>query len=173
MLLATVNESAILSMLASDGRTDLHAQARVYNSLGALVITLNLTHVAEGLYTINYTPATEGYYNVIYQLYFDSNHTVDAGYEHQGEVLDVNSFRTNILRILGLAHENAVVDLQAYDVDGNLLQARVRSYDTGVNAQAAASISPTAYNTGLRFTWQVDATYSSGNLSKYGIIRLP
>ena len=66
-----------------------------------------------------------------------------------------------------------MVDLQAYDCDDNLLQARIRSYDSPANATAAASVSPSAYLTGLRFTWQVDATYSGGNLSKYSIIRLP
>ena len=172
MLLATVNEAVTLSMLASDGRTDLHGQARVYNSTGALVATVNLSHIAEGLYQSNYTPNTEGFFQVVYQLYFDSGHTVDAGYDHQGETLDVNSFRTNILRILGLLHENAVVDQQSYDSDGNLTQARIRSYNSAINAQNASAVSPNTYNTGLLFTWQVDATYSSGSLVKYTITRL-
>ena len=173
MLLATVNEAVTLSMLASDGRTDLYGQARVYNSSGGLVTTLNLTHAAEGLYQTNYTPTIEGFFNVAYQFYFDSGHTVDAGYEKQGETMDVNSFRTNILRILGLVHENSVVDQQSYDTDGNLVQARIRAYDSTANANNASAISPAAYNTGLRFTWQVDATYSLGSLVKYTITRLP
>jgi hypothetical protein len=173
MLLATVNEAVVLSMLASDGRTDLFGQARVYNSVGGLVSTVSLAHVAEGVYQVSYTPTIEGYFSVVYQLYFDAGHTVDAGYEHQGETLDVSAFRTNILRILGLVHENAVVDQQAYDVDGNLIQARIRAYDSAANANAASAISPTAYLTGLRFTWQVDATFTSGALSKYVITRLP
>ena len=173
MLLATVNEAVTLSMLASDGRTDLFGQARVYNSLGGLVTTINLSHVAEGVYQSNYTPTAEGYFQVVYQLYFDSGRTVDAGYEHQAETLDVNSFRTNILRILGLLHENAVVDQQSYDGDGNLTQARIRSYNSSTNASNAAAVSPATYNTGLLFTWQVDATYSSGSLVKYVITRVP
>lgn len=173
MLLATVNESVILSMLASDGRTDLFGQARVYDGSGGLVVTITLPHVAEGVYQVLYTPTIEGYYSLVYQLYFDSGHTIDAGYEHQGETLDVNSFRTNILRILGLVHENAVVDQQAYDIDGNLLQARIRAYDSATNATNAASVSPSPYTTGLQFTWQVEATFTGGALSKYVITRLP
>jgi hypothetical protein len=173
MLLATVNEAVTLSILASDGRTDLFGQARVYNASGSLVSTVNLNHVAEGLYSINYTPTTEGYFNVIYQLYFDAGRTVDAGYDHQGETLDVNSFRTNILRVLGLLHENAVVDQQTYDGDGNLLTARIRSYNNSTNASNASAVSPAAYNTGLLFTWQVDAAWASGEAVKYTIVRVP
>ena len=172
MLLATVNEAVTLSMLASDGRTDLYGQARVYNSSNILVSTLSLAHVAEGVYSVQYTPTTEGYYNVVYQLYFDPGHTVDAGYEHQGEIVDVNSFRTNILKVLGLVHENTVVDQQTYDVDGNLQTARIRAYNNATNAGNAAAASPSSYNTGLLFTWNVSAEYSLGLLSKYSIVRV-
>src|SRR5574343_219934 len=170
MLLATVNEAVTLSMLASDGRTDLYGQARVYNSAGSLVATLSLTHVAEGIYAVQYTPTVEGYYSVAYQLYFDAGFAVDSDYENKGEALDVNSFRTNILRNLGLDHENTVVDQQTYDVDGNLQTARVRAYDSAANAASAAAVSPAAYNTGLKFTWNVNAEYSLGLLSKYFIV---
>jgi len=172
MLLATVNEAVTLSVLASDGRTDLYAQARIYNSSNILISTIDLAHAAEGLYQIQHTPTTEGYFSVVYQLYSDIGRTIDAGYEHQGEALDVNSFRTNILKVLGLVHENTVVDMQVYDVDGNLLSARVRAYDSAANASAAASISPASYVTGLRFTWNVGAEYSLGLLSKYFITRV-
>lgn len=64
MLLATVNEAVTLSMLASDGRTDLFGQARVYNSVGGLVTTINLAHAAEGIYQVQYTPTTEGYFSI-------------------------------------------------------------------------------------------------------------
>jgi hypothetical protein len=171
MLLATVNEAVTLSMLASDARTDLFGQARVYNSAGTLVATVNLTHMSEGIYTAQYTPTIEGYFNVGFQLYFDAGRTIDAGYERQGEVLDVNSMKTNLLKVLGLVHENTVVDQQTYDVDGNLQTARVRAYDSAINASNAAAVSPSSYNTGLRYTWTVGAEYSLGLLSKYFIVR--
>lgn len=172
MLLATVNEPITLSMLASDARADLFGQVRVYNSVGTLVATLSLTHMAEGIYTAQYTPTVEGFFNLGFQLYFDAGHTADAGYERQGEILDVNSFRTNILKNLGLDHENTVVDQQTYDVDGNLQTARIRAYDSAINATNAAAVSPSSYTTGLKFTWQVNAEYSLGLLSKYFIVRV-
>jgi hypothetical protein len=172
MLLATVNEPVTLSMLASDARADLFGQVRVYNSSNTLVATINLNHMAEGVYTAQYTPTVEGYFNLAFQLYFDAGRTIDAGYERQGEILDVNSFRTNILKNLGLDHENTVVDQQTYDVDGNLQTARIRAYDSATNATNAAAVSPSSYNTGLKFTWNVNAEYSLGLLSKYFIVRV-
>ena len=90
----------------------------------------------------------------------------------QGEALDVSSIRTNVLRLLGLVHENAVVDQQTYDSEQNLTSARIRVYDTAANANAAAAISPTPYLTGLKFIYEVHAEYSGGLLSKYYMTRL-
>lgn len=172
MLLATVNEAIVLSMLAADGRTDLYGQVRVYNSAGSLVNTLNMTHTAEGLYSVSHTPTTEGVFSLVYELYFDAGRTVSAGYGKEGEALDVNSFRTNILRTLGLLHQNSVVDNQLYDTDQNLTYARIRCYDTTANASAAAAISPAPYNTGKLFEYEVSASYSGGLLSKYVINKI-
>lgn len=172
MLLGTPSETLTLSMVTADGRTDLFGRVRVYNSLGALVTSIDLSHVAEGLYTGNYTPSTEGYYSLVYELFFDAGYTVTAGYEKHGETLDVSGFRTNILRILGLVHENSVVDMQNFDQEQNLTFARVRVYDNAANASAAAAASPGAYNTGLRFHYEVHASYTNGLLNNYNMLRI-
>lgn len=169
---ATVNEPTLLAMLATDGRTDLYAQMRIYSSANVLVTTINLTHVAEGAYQALWTPTTEGDYSTVGQFFFDPSHLVDAGYEKQGENINVNTLKTNIARLLGLAHENTVVDQQTYNGDGLLLTARIRTYDSAVNASAAFSISPATYNTGLKYVYQVQATYSSGDLASYTILRV-
>lgn len=171
-IVATVNEPVVLSMLATDGRVDLHAQFRIYNSSNTLLATVNPAHVAEGLYQAVYTPTTEGDFSIVGQFYFDIPRTVDAGYEKHGESLNVNSIKTNIARLLGLAHENAVVDQQTYNGDGLLTSARLRVYDSAANAAAAFSIVPAAYNTGLKFIYQVQATYSTGDLASYMITRV-
>jgi hypothetical protein len=173
MLLATVNEPVTLSMLAGDGNASLFGQARLYSQVGVLAATVNLNHVAEGLYQGTYTSAIEGQFNIVYQFYSNTGRTVDAGYDLNGEFLDVNSFRTNILKVLGLLHDNSVVDSQTYDVDGNLTSARIRSYNNATNAQGAVAASPAAFVSGLLFTWNVAAEYTSGALSKYSLIRAP
>jgi len=172
MLYTEVNSPTTLSLLLSDGRTDLYGQARVYSS-GVLSATVNLNHAAEGLYVASYTPATEGVYTVVYEAYADVGRTVPTGYGKGSEGLDVGSYRTNILRLLGLAHENSVIDSQVWDTDSNLTSARIRCYDSAANAAAANAIAPAAYNTGLRFSYSVSASYSGGLLSKYAITRNP
>jgi hypothetical protein len=164
MIQATLNQAVPLQVLAADGRTDLYAQIRVYTAGGLPLATLNCTHVAEGLYSVSWTPSVEGFYTMVAQLYFDAGHTIDAGYERQGDQIDVNSVRTNILRLLGLQHDNAVIDSQIYDVNGNLTSCRVRIYDTKPNALAATL-------TGLQFQYSVTASYSGGQLSNYTMVR--
>jgi len=137
-----------------------------------LVTSITLSHAAEGLYQAQYTPTVEGYFSTVYQFFFDVGLTIDAGYDLNGETLDVNSFRSNILKIMGLVHANSVVDQQGYDVEGNLISARIRNYDTSVNATAASAVSPAAYNTGLRTTWTMSAEFVLGQLKKYSVVEV-
>lgn len=164
MIQASLNETVPLRILAADGRTDLYAQIRVYNAIGTLVQSLSAPHLAEGVYATTWTPNIEGYYSLVGQFYFDSMFTADAGYEKTGDLVDVSTIKSNILRILGLQHENTVVDQQVYDVDQNLISARVRCYDSKANALSAGA-------TGLRFTYTVTAEYSGGLLSNYTMVR--
>lgn len=169
---ATTNESTLLALMAGDGKSDLYGQMKIYNASSVLVATVNLANVSGGLYHGTWTPTIEGDYSAVGQFYTDSGYTIDAGYYVQGENITVTDIKTNILRIMGLVHENSVVDQQTYDSDGNLVQARVRKYNNAANASAAYTASPAAYNTGLLFTWQVNAIYTSGALSNYSIIRV-
>jgi hypothetical protein len=120
--------------MAADGRSDLYGQIRIYSDTGLLVASLNADHLAEGLYSVDWTPALEGRYTMVGELYFDALRTATAGYEKVAEDIDVNTTKTSIMRLLGLGQENQVVDQQAYDVDGNILSARIRLYDTKTNA---------------------------------------
>lgn len=156
MLLATPNQPIPLTVLAADGLTSLFPQARVYSASGSLVATVNLSHVSEGLYSAMYTPTTEGIFDVVYQFYTDSGRTQTALYDKGSETLDVNSERTNIMRILGLMHENSVFDQQQYNAQGSLVSGRVRSYDTAANAALGGL-------TGLLFVWTIQATYNPNN----------
>ena len=171
MLLGTPNAAITLSLLASDGRTDLYAQCTIYDDAGSTVSTETLTHVDQGLYTVQHTPTTAGYFSLVYDFFFDPAFTISAGYQKQGETLDVNDSRTNILRLLGLVHENSVVDEHVYDSEGKLLNARIRTYDNAGNAAAAAAISPAPYPTGLTFQYGMSAVYVSGLLDRYYITR--
>lgn len=163
--LANLSEPVPLRVLAADGRTDLFPQVRIYNSSGLQVATFDAVHIAEGLYGSSWTPGLEGFFTLVAQFYFDNLHTVDAGYEKTAEDMEVSSLKTNILRILGLHHENAVIDSQAYDVNGHLSTARVRTYDSKANAQAAGVA-------GLLANYTVTAAYDlQGRLINYTMVR--
>lgn len=172
LLLATPNVATPLHAVASDGATTLFVQAKIYDAAGLLVTTIPLPHVVAGLYVASYTPPLEGLFTVVYRFFMDAGFTIPALYDAGVETLDVNSERTNILRLLGLLHENAVVDMNIYDSDENLTSARIRVYDSSANATAASAISPLPYLTGLRFEYTVTASYAGGLLKKYVINRV-
>jgi hypothetical protein len=162
---ATKNEPVPLQVVAGDAQTGgLFARALVYQG-NTLVATLPLPHIASGIYGTVNTFAVEGYYSVLYQFFLDSGFTSPAPeYDVGSEIIEVSSDKTNLIRLLGLAHENAVFDQQVYDGDGNLTSGRIRSYDSDVHANAAGA-------TGLLFTWTITAVYTAGNLTSYKIVR--
>jgi ribosomal protein S24E len=163
VLLASVGVSIPLQILASDGDTGLYGEIRVYSSAMALVATLDADHTADGVYSVAWTPSQEGVYTFVGQLYTDVGRTIDAGYEKQGEQIDVNTIKSSLVRILGLHHENAVVDMQTYDTEGNMVTARVRIYDSKANAQAGGA-------TGVVNQYSIAAAYTGGALSKYTMV---
>ena len=165
MLRATLNEAVPLQVLAADGKTDLFAQATLYSE-GAALTTLAVPHIDGGLYGTTYTPTAEGYLSVVYRFFYDAGLTIPADYDLEAEAIEVSSDKTNILRILGLLHHNAVLDQQVYDPDGNLLTARIRAYDTRAHADLAGL-------TGLLFTWSVVAVYTGGRVSDFRIKEAP
>jgi hypothetical protein len=64
-------------------------------------------------------------------------------------------------RLLGLSHENIVMDQFSYDIDTQLLTARVRLYDSKSNALAAGAA-------GLIATYTVTETWAGINkLTKF------
>jgi hypothetical protein len=77
---------------------------------------------------------------------------------------DVGSILTATQVIAGLVHDNGVLDTTVYDGDGNMTSARLRTYNSKANAQAAGG-------TGLIDTFTVTATYSGGRLATYTLVR--
>jgi hypothetical protein len=163
MLRATLNEAVPLQVLASDGRTDLYASARLYRA-DSLLTTVALPHIDGGLYGSTYTPDQEGYLTVVYSIFSDSGMTVPAPYDLEAEIVEVTEDKTDLRRVLGMLHENAVYDQQVYDAGLNLTSGRVRCYRDKL---AALNQDPA----GLLFTYQLSAAYINGQLSFYRITR--
>jgi hypothetical protein len=167
MLRATLNEAIPLQVQVTDGNTVLYARALVYEPSGGLEETFNLTHLVQGLYGTEHTFTAEGFYTVVYLLYSDSGYTsLATDYDIQAELVEVNSDKTNIIKLLGLNHDNTVVDQQTYDLQGNLLSCRIRYYDSKANAEAAGTA-------GLLHTWTSTGTYTNERLDLYKVVREP
>lgn len=153
MLRATLNEPVPLQAFATDGNEDLFVRVMLYDATGAVLSTLSPSHVSGGLYSVSWTPGIEGYFTAVYDFFLDAGY-VQASPDHEraAEQIEVSSDKTNILRLLGLAHENAILDQQVYDNNRRLLSARLRAYNSKANAQAAG-------NDGLLFEWSIGASY--------------
>lgn len=77
-------------------------------------------------------------------------------------------------RLNGLLHENALVDKQDYDSDGNLISARVRVFADATAAGAASAwngASPADDAEGETQRYVVTATYAAGRLKSYKLVR--
>jgi hypothetical protein len=154
---ATLNEAVPLQALADDGRTDLFVRATILDPALALVTTLFPTHSTKGLYSVNWVPALEGFFSVIFEFFEDALFAVPAvDYANRGESIEVTSEKTNIARLLGLQHENSVLDNQTYNAAKRLLTARLRTYNSAANAVLAGA-------TGLLFEWSITAAYDVQN----------
>jgi YD repeat-containing protein len=165
MLFAAPSETVPIHLLATDANGALFPEVKVYDPAGAFVANIYPTHIANGYYHTTYVaPATEGIYALVGRFWSDAGYTVDAGYEQQGEVLDVGSIKSNTMRILGLLHENAHIYNQTYDGDDNLTGANIRVYDSKANAILAGM-------GGLRYEYTIQASYTAGLLTSYKILR--
>jgi len=154
---ATLNEPVPLQALADDGRTTLFVRATILDPALALVTTLFPTHSTKGLYSVNWTPTVEGFFSVIFEFFDDALFAIPAvDYANRGESVEVTSEKTNLARLLGLTHENSVLDNQVYNAGKRLLSARLRSYNSAANAVAAGV-------TGLLFEWNIVAAYDVQN----------
>lgn len=167
MIRATLGEAVPLQVQVGSGQTDLYGRAKLYDITGSLITTVSLPHIDGGLYGSTYIFNTAGYYTAVYQLFLDAGFSTASNLDVEAESIEANSDKTNILRILGLTHDNVAVDQHSYNLEGNLLSARVRHYDTKANAQAAGA-------SGLLNTWTVTATYDANNrLETYEVVREP
>jgi hypothetical protein len=154
-----------LQILLPDGQAGLHVHVSVVTPLGVEVFESPLTDRGGGFYSTEWVPAVEGYFSALYDAYLDSDYTVPAEYERGGEQIEVSTDKIQLARLLGLQHENSVVDSQTYSNTGKLTGARIRAY---ADAQSATSLDPAA----LKHTWFVRADYGpSDQLVSYKILR--
>lgn len=95
MLSVVVGEDVVLDLALADGDTGSFPQAIVYNSAGAVVATVNLSHVADGLYQGTFLGADNsvlGIFAAHFIVYQDPGHTITANkYDRVSEDLVVST----------------------------------------------------------------------------------
>lgn len=87
----------------------------------------------------------------------------DAVASIKGGDVTLAQIGTNVLRLLGLNNENSLLDQTVFNAGGKLTSARLRMYDSKVNARAALAASPGEYDTGLVFSWTLSAGWNPSN----------
>jgi len=128
--------------------------------------SISISEKGDGMYYISFTPESTGYYewkvshstyepNGWYEYYTIVNYDTD----------DISSSLTdiglNLQRTLGLTQENSYIDNTTYDVNGNLLTARIRIYTgseyVGTTSEIIATYNSTStYNASSQLlTYQV------------------
>lgn len=82
-----------------------------------------------------------------------------------------NDLDAILRRIVGLMHENSVLDQTTHDSSNNLTAGRLRLYNSKANADAAALGG--SGTSGLVASYAISATYVGGNLSTYKVTKDP
>ncbi|MBY9000886.1 MAG: hypothetical protein KGD64_08240 [Candidatus Heimdallarchaeota archaeon] len=105
--------------------------------------------------SISWTDQEVGSYLIVWSV----SNTDDDFAPTYTEDLQVNIDKTKIDKILGLVHQNILIDQTGYDIHGNLSNARIRIYSdsvsvgTGNNIIATYEIVSVSTETGKFTTW--------------------
>lgn len=90
-----VNQVYPVRLQLADGNTAQYPRAVVYNLAGTLIATLDLAHIANGLYGVDYTFLNVGFHTITHIVYSDSNHTTLAAYDRSVDEVLVSATATN------------------------------------------------------------------------------
>jgi hypothetical protein len=175
---ATVGTPVPITMILEDGVQSQYPQAEIYAAGGTSPIaTIDLPHKAKGRYEASWTPTSPGTYSAHFFVYSDAGHTVEnITYTREIEHIFATDYGKDdlaamLLRVLGMVHENAFIDNTIHDVDGQLIAARVRIFDSKANVEAATDGG--TETTGLIAVYEMSTVYESkGQMGNYRMKRV-
>lgn len=155
-----------------------YPQAEIYAAGSTVpVVTLDLPHKIRGRYEAAWTPTATGVYTAHFIVYSDIGHTVEnIAYTREAEQLvvtenDADDLALMMVRVLGLVHENVFIDNTVHDLNGQLVAARVRVFDSKANVEAATDGG--SETTGLIATYEMSTIYESqGIMGSYRMKRV-
>lgn len=101
----------------------------------------------------------------------DTLHQLRASQDAQAVTLANHT--AALARVLGMLHENSVLDQTAYDSENNLTSARLRIYDTAAHAASAYNLGENDDTTpGKIAEYAITGSYIGGLLNSYGVTRI-
>jgi hypothetical protein len=163
----TIGTPTSISTILEDGNEAQYPRAEIYAAGSPTPTeTLDLPHTARGRYEADWTPSSVGIYSVVFIVYSDAAHTIEnLDYTREMDQIFVSQVGTDdlaeqLVRVLGLVHENAFIDDTTYDAFGQLIAARVRLFDSKAHVELATDGG--TETTGLIATYQIETTYESG-----------
>jgi hypothetical protein len=153
-------------MILEDGNETQYPRALVYAAGGAAPLaTIDLPHLHLGRYEADWTPSTAGVFSVVFVTYADSGHTVEnVTYTRAVDQVfvtqsDMDDLAAQIVRILGLVHENVFIDNTVHDAFGSLVAGRIRIFDSKANVELATDGG--SETTGLVATYEIETSYEA------------
>lgn len=174
---ATVGTAVPITMILEDGNESQYPQAEIYNGGSFPLSVLNLVHKGRGRYEATWTPPIPGVFCAVFIVYADSEHTVEnINYTREIEQIfatanNVDDLAANIVRILGLVHENAFIDNTVFDSFSQLTSCRIRIFDS--KDHAALATDGGSETLGLIATYEMAATYETmGRLGTYRYLKV-
>lgn len=175
---ATVGAPVPITMILEDGVQNQYPQAEIYAAGGTVPLaTVDLSHKAKGRYEGSWTPTAPGTYSVHFFVYSDLAHTIEnITYTREVEQIFATNYGKDdlaamIIRVLGMVHENAFIDNTIHDIDGQLVAARVRIFDSKEHVEAATDGG--AETTGLVAVYEMSTVYESkGQMGSYRMKRI-
>jgi len=128
-----------LTLINNDGLPESNANIsyKIYNSTNSLELSGNNIPFNEQLGSYidvidsenDWPSQEEGIYYILWEI----KNVVEDYPEKVAEELYINDYNNKLDRILGLVHENMIIDNPIYDQYDNLKSARLRIYDDADN----------------------------------------
>lgn len=161
--LPTIATHLALKLFEDDGA--LFPQATVYDSAGSLDATVNLSHVATGLYTVAHTFATADEWDVVFIVYTDGAHTIRSTVH--GDTSERWEVAEDLwARALPASFAAGTAGFRLADVDGRIPAALV----TGRIDASVGAVTTVALDSISDGVWDEDVVAAHGSSDTSGLL---
>ena len=159
-----VGEDVPVELQIVDGNTAQHPRVWITNDANSWSVTLDLVHVAHGLYrpAAPYVMPDENWVSCTYIVYEDAGHSIESTtYVRDADVFMKTIPGDFLLRALGLMQENQYIDNAVY-TGNKMTSARLRIYSDPASVGTAADVIG---------TYDISVTYNGNDMDTYKVVK--